>query len=241
MNNFNTNFSEVLLLANQNIKFWTKDEKLDFELIPMKTKDMFLNTDLIWLFNFLDSDLKDFQILGNDYKIETHFDFIRIMCAMSESDKSIESLAKRFLNSFKILIPDLYLKDKILMIKDQVFTETMFEEVFQIVYKIIGRKEKIEIFDSDDEMTQKMKKMQERIAKIKKEGKRMNQNSTSFEDMFAALLYEFPQYKLADLFELNIYTFYYLFKYVGKIANYEVSKIAAGNGLAKKHKYFIEK
>jgi hypothetical protein len=103
------------------------------------------------------------------------------------------------------------------------------------------KKAKVHIVDGDDEMTQKMKKMQQKIAEIKSKGKKVNESSTSFEDIFAALLYEFPQYKLEDLFELNIYTFYYLFRYVGKIANYEVSKVAAGNGLAKKHKYFIEK
>lgn len=241
MSNFNTNFSKILLLANKNIKFWTVNLELEFELIPIKTKDMFLNNNLIWFLNFLDEDLKNFQIIKENYNIKSHFDFIRIICAMSDSDNLIKDISEKFLKSFKILIPDIYLDNKILMIKDQVFTETMFNEIMEIIYKIIGKKEVIKILDSDDEMTQKMKRMQEKIAEIKKKGKKMNDSSTSFEDIFAALLYEFPQYKMQDLFELNIYTFYYLFKYVGKIANYEVSKIAAGNGLTKKHKYFIEK
>jgi hypothetical protein len=160
---------------------------------------------------------------------------------MSDSDEIIEDISSRFLKGLKVLIPDVYLKEKILMIKEHVFTETMFNEVLIVVNKIMGRKDKVKILDTDDEMTLKMKRMQERIAEIKQKGKRINENSTSFEDIFAAILYEFPQYKMEDLFELNIYTFYYLFKYVGKIANYEVSKIAAGNGLTKKHKYFIEK
>jgi hypothetical protein len=163
------------------------------------------------------------------------------MCAMANSNPIIEDISKRFLKGFKILIPDIYLNNKILMIKEHVFTEKMFDEVLIIINKIMGRKQKMQIFDTDDEMTIKMKKMQEKIAEIKQKGRRMNENSTSFEDMFAALLYEYPQYKMEDLFELNIYTLYYLFKYVGKIANYEVSKVAAGNGLTKKHKYFIEK
>ena len=241
MNNFNTNFSEVLLIANQNVKFWTNDDSLVFELIPMKTKDMFLNSDLIWFLIFLDSDLNDFITMRDTYNIETHFDFIRVVCAISESEKFVQSLAKRFLSGMQIILPDIDFKNRLIMIKETVLTQSMFDEIFRVVYKIMGRKEEIKILETDDEMTQKMKRIQERIAKIKKEGKRMNENSTSFEDMFAALLYEFPQYKMQDLFELNIYTFYYLFKYVGKIANYEVSKIAAGNGLTKKHKYFIEK
>jgi hypothetical protein len=128
-----------------------------------------------------------------------------------------------------------------LVINDSTLTKEIFDYIFDIVFKIMHKKPKVKIVDGDDEMTQKMKKIQQKIAEIKSKGKKMNESSTSFEDIFAALLYEFPQYKLEDLFELNIFTFYYLFKYVGKIANYEVSKVAAGNGLAKKHKYFIEK
>jgi hypothetical protein len=179
--------------------------------------------------------------MKDTYNIKTHFDFIRVVCAISESEEFVQGLAQRFLSGMRIILPDINFKKRLITIKETILTQSMFDEIFRVVYKIMGRKEEIKIIETDDEMTQKMKRMQERIAKIKKDGKRMNESSTSFEDMFAALLYEFPQYKMEDLFELNIYTFYYLFKYVGKIANYEVSKIAAGNGLTKKHKYFIEK
>ena len=241
MNNFNTNFSEVLLLANQNVKFWTEDGSLTFELIPMKTKDMFLNNDLIWFLNFLETDLNDFNAIKETYNIETHFDFIRTMCALSVSEKSVEELAKRFLVAMQMIVPEINLKNRFLLIKETILTQSMFDEIFRIVYRIMGKKEEIKILDSDDEMTRKMKAMQKKIQEIKSKGRKMNESSTKFEDMFAALLYEYPQYKMQDLFELNIHTFYYLFRYVGKIANYEVSKIAAGNGLSKKHKYFIEK
>jgi hypothetical protein len=127
------------------------------------------------------------------------------------------------------------------MIKNKIFTVELFDLFLKIVFKIMNKKITEPVIETDDEMTKKMKAMQKRIQDIKRKGRKINEGSTKFEDMFAALLYEYPQYKMEDLFELNIYTFYYLFRYVGKIANYEVSKIAAGNGLTKKHKYFIEK
>jgi hypothetical protein len=83
---------------------------------------------------------------------------------MSDSDEIIEDISSRFLKGLKVLIPDVYLKEKILMIKEHVFTETMFNEVLIVVNKIMGRKDKVKILDTDDEMTLKMKRMQERFA-----------------------------------------------------------------------------
>ena len=118
----------------------------------------------------------------------------------------------------------------------------LFDEIIEVIYKILG-KEKIIIKDTDDEFTKREKEIKLRAQKIRnnKKNKNSKDKDDSFENVIAAIIYEFPQYKIEDVFNLNIFTFNYLVKYIGKIANYEVSKIAAGNGLTKKHKYFIEK
>ena len=59
--------------------------------------------------------------------------------------------------------------------------------------------------------------------------------------MLAAIQYEFQQYKLEDLMNFNMYTIYYLFGYVGQIANYHVGSMAYAMGNTKKYKYFIDK
>ena len=241
MRSFRTNYSEVLLLANENIKIWDNDSDFETEFIPMSVKNMFTNTNLIWFLNFLQQDIKEIQKSIAEYKIESHFDFIQFICALENLSTETSKVSKMFISSLKIILPDVVLKNKILMIKNQVFTKELFDLILTIIFKIMNQKIPEKLQDTDDEMTRKMKMMQKRIQDIKTKGKKLNEGSSKFEDMFAAILYEFPQYKMQDLFELNIYTFYYLFKYVGKIANYEVSQIAAGNGLAKKHKYFIEK
>ncbi len=241
MNNFRTNYSEVLLLANKNIKVWDSDSNIEFEIFPMKVKDLFLDSELIWFLGFLETDLEDISFFIKEYELKSHFEFIQLVCAISEVSEETKSLSQNFVTGLQKIVPAIDLKGKLLVINDSTLTKEIFDYIFDIVFKIMHKKPKVKIVDGDDEMTQKMKKIQQKIAEIKSKGKKMNESSTSFEDIFAALLYEFPQYKLEDLFELNIFTFYYLFKYVGKIANYEVSKVAAGNGLAKKHKYFIEK
>jgi hypothetical protein len=47
MSNFKNNFSELYLLTNQNIKFIDEINDREFELIPMKVKDMMFNEDLL--------------------------------------------------------------------------------------------------------------------------------------------------------------------------------------------------
>jgi len=240
MKSFNHNFSQVLLLGNQNVLF-TNEDKQSFELVPMKVKDLYFNKHLIWFLGLLEEQIEELKKYFTGIEIKTHYRFILTILTLAEKRSELKETADSILEALNTLVPGIHFENKQLKIDSITLDEELFNLIIEVVYKIMNKKEKIKVVDGDDEMTRKMKEMQKRIQDIKTKGKRIDSNSTSFEDMFAALLYEFPQYKLADLFELNIYTFYYLFKYVGKIANYEVSKIAAGNGLAKKHKYFIEK
>ncbi len=240
MKSFNHNFSKILLLGNQNILF-TNEEGQWFELIPIKVKDLYFNKHLIWFLGLLEQDIDEIKKYFTGIEIQTHYRFILTVLSLSEKRSELKEIADSIIDALNTLVPGVHFQNKQLKIDSINFTEQLFDSIVEVVYKIMNKKEKIKVIDGDDEMTLKMKAMQKKIQEIKTKGKKINEDSTDFESMFAALLYEFPQYKLQDLFELNIYTFYYLFKYVGKIANYEVSKIAAGNGLAKKHKYFIEK
>lgn len=239
MTNFKHNFSKILLLANENIVF--TNEEQTFDLIPIKVKDIYLNESLIWFLNFLEQDIDELSKYFSGIEINSHFRFIVTLLTLSEKQNDLKYTAKFFLDALNCIVPGIVFESKQLKIHSISVNEDLFNLIIEVLYKTMNKKERIVINESDDEMTKKMKETQKKIQEIKTKGKKLDGDSTDFEDMFAALLYEFPQYQLKDLFELNVYTFYYLFKYVGKIANYEVSKIAAGNGLVKKHKYFIEK
>jgi len=240
MTNFNHDFSKIKLLANFNIVF-KNEEKESFELIPMKVKDVYFNSDLAWFLNLIEQDIDELIKFFPNVEIQNHYEFIMLVLTIGERKEELKDIADLIIESLNILVPGIIFKNKQLKIYDIVVDQILFEQIIEVIYKIMGKKEPIKINDTDDEMTRRMKETQRKIQEIKSKGKKMDGKTTDFEDMFAAIIYEFPQYKIEDLFDLNIYTFYYLFKYVGKIANYEVSKIAAGNGLSKKHKYFIEK
>lgn len=169
--------------------------------------------------------------------IKSHYDFIHLVCSLAPQSKDFNMLFTKILNGLKVLLPNINFK-LILRLEDIVLDKILFDDIVEILFISIGR-EKIMIKESDDEFDRMEKEAKIRAERIRKGSKK--DSNTSFEDLLIAILYEFQQYKIQDLMSMNLYTIYYLFKYVGKIANYEVSKIAAGNGLAKKHKYFIEK
>lgn len=240
MKNFNHNFSELLLLANEKITF-QDENNFSFQLTPMTVKDLYFNNDLIWFLGLLEKEIDELEKSFPLTEITSHYNFITIILTLAEKNKGLKDLANSIINGLKIIVPEIYFEAKQLKIKDISVNEKLFNQIIEVVYKILG-KEKIVINPDDDEFTRKEKEIKLRAQRIKAKGKKVGEGKgVKIEDWFAALIYEFPQYKIEDIFNLNIYTFHYLFKYVGKIANYEVSKIAAGNGLTKKHKYFIEK
>lgn len=236
--NFNNNFSKLLLLANQDIKFWN-EEGQEFIVKPISTKDAFFNNNILWLINFLEKDIEELKKEITGFEINSHYDFLVFVLTMGERKEEISILYNMIKNSLETIIPDFEFSGKRMFIADIPFTKNIFDQITEILFKMF-HKEKIIIYEDDDEGTRKEKEVKLKVQKIKQNSKKSS-SSMDFEDIIAGIVYEFPQYKVKDLFDLNIYTFYYLFQYVGKIANYEVSKIAAGNGLSKKHKYFIEK
>jgi hypothetical protein len=239
---FKNNFSINLLLANKNVLFWDNKKNLQFEVIVPTVFDFYTNENLMILISLLDKDIS--EIVGKDFisQIDTHYKFFRTVFNFKEKNSDYSEISNSILNGMKIFLPDFKWKDEKFFIQENIeMTEKLFNEIIDIVFKSIG-KDRITILEDDDEFTRIEKQAALRAKRIRENGsKNESKKGSKIEDMFVAVIYEFPQYTLKDLFELNIYTLHYLFKYVGKIANYEVSKIAAGNGLTKKHKYFIEK
>lgn len=234
--NFNHNANKFYLLTNQPVIFTNSEEKENsFKMTIPTLKDFYTNEDLIFCINLLEQDVEEIQKMIN-IKIESHYEFIHLVNSFAAKNKEFKTLSDLIINGLKVIIPEITF-NKILKIKDIIVTEKLFNQIIEVIYMSLD-KEKIIINEDDDEFTKREKLMKIKIQKIKRNSN--NGKGTNIEDMIAAILYEFPQYKIEDLMKLNLYTIYYLFKYVGKIANYEVSKIAAGNGLSKKYSYFIE-
>lgn len=243
MENFKNNYSEILLLSNKKITFERENEK--FDMIPMSLSDILFNTSLGYLIGILDTDIEELKKQISGYNIKGHYEYFHLILTLGKKREEIRKVSKMLLEGLKTIIPEINFDDGVLKIKKIFVDKNLFSEIIRIIFAVLGR-EKTIILPEDDEFTRIEKEAKLRAERIRTKSKKNkeqneNENDDGLKNMLAAILYEFPQYQLKDLFELNIYTIHYLFGYVGKIANYEVSKIAAGNGLAKKHKYFIEK
>lgn len=242
MGNFKNNFSELLLLANENIKIKDKESDFEFEIIPMKLKDILFDDNLGTFLSTIDKEVEELSKMIPQAEIKSHFGFIRTVCILGKRKEEIKDFANSLEKGLKKIIPDISFSGQIFYIQERVLNNEIFEEILETIYKIM-EKEKILIKEKDDEFTKREKMIKLRAQRLRKNGKKEKEKEegSGLKNVIASIIYEFPQYKVEDIFNLNIYTFNYLTKYIGKIANYEVSKIAAGNGLTKKHKYFIEK
>jgi hypothetical protein len=239
--NFKNNFTEDYLLTNKDVIFTSLENDLTFMVKIPKFYDIYFNNDLFIILGFLE---KDIEVLVKDFptfQIKSHFDYLYTLFLLSEKVNEIKEIWASIKKGLKFIIPDLSFENKVFKIKNSiVLTEEIFKEIKKIILLSLNKKV-IEIEETDDEFTKIDKQARLRAERIRRNSKNKDNEKDGLKTMLIAILYEFPQYKLEDLWNLNLYTIYYLFSYIGKIANYEVSKIAAGTGNAKRHKYFIEK
>lgn len=237
--NFNYNINDVILLANDPIIFKSEDETKIFELNLPTFKDYYTNDKLIFLIGFLEKDIEEIDKWVS-VDIKTHYEFIHIVSSLSSVNENFKKISNDIIDGLKCFIADIKF-DKVLRIEENIIiTQALFDKIMEVIFKSM-KKEKIIIHEDDDEFTKRQKAMKLKAEKIKRNGKKNEKEGLELKDMIAAILYEFPQYKIADIMNMNLYTFYFLFGNVGRISNYEVTRMAYANGLTKKYKYFIEK
>ena len=240
MKSFNTNYSELKLLSSQKI-LGTINGK-EFEIVPPKLLD-YHNKAFVFLITMLDEDIEEIKDMIVGQQFTSHYLIFSFILAGIDKAEDVEKIGSLALSGLQLILPELVFEDKKFMLKGEFLDETSFNEIVILIFKMLKR-DKIIINPDDDKFTKKEKKMKLLAQKIKRDSEKDSSKGDSIENMLAAILYEFQQYTLKDLFELNIYTIYYLFGYVGKISNYEISRIAYATGnfkKGKKLKYFIEK
>ena len=91
-------------------------------------------------------------------------------------------------------------------------------------------------------MTPEMRAMQEKINRIRKQGKSNSalQRNGDYENTYMTLSYEFG-YSQEQILSMTMYQVNKMLQYAGKSIQYKVSLIGAGNGLTKKVKFITER
>lgn len=238
---FKSNFSNLLMLSGLPVKFW--NEELDFEVHLPKVKDVYFNPELMTFLNFMEKDIQELKKFFDGVVINSKLDFLTIITALGKQKEELKVLSNSFRKSLKLILPESFFNGIYFLNETVQLNDLMFEDILNVVFASLDKKV-ISITEEDDEFTRIEKEAALRAQKIRENSKNKEEENfdvnNNIEKMLTSVIYEFPQYKLEDVFELNLYTLNHLFKQVGKIANYEVSKIATGNGLSKKHSYFVE-
>ena len=232
---FKHNCSKFYLLTNKPVIFTDGEKSFTVKLPSLQ--DIYINEDLNFFLDFVQKDLNEVKGLIN-VDIETHYDFIHLVLNLTRINSEFNIIGNKILSALKSFNEKISFI-KYLQIEDIIITKDIFFSIVEVILMSLD-KEMIKIKDEDDEFDRAIKQAKMRAQKIRNNAKE-TKDGLSIEDMLVAILYEYPQYKLEDLMIMNLHTIYYLFRYIGKIANYEVSIIAAGNGLTKKHNYFVGK
>jgi len=236
---FNWVESDFLLLSGEDIRFHAEDSDETFVFRPPTLNSLYKNPEINFLLNILEKSIED---LKKDFPFDydTKYELITKLLLHSKKNPKIMEIGLLIIKSLSLILPGFNFT-KVMKINEDIFIEEKtFNNIVKLLFKSMGRKITM-IEEDDDEFTRREKQAKLRAEKIKN-SKKEESEKNGFEKIIAGISYYFPQYKIIDIFEMNLYTIYYLFKYVGKIANYEVSVIATGNGLDKKnkHKHFID-
>lgn len=91
----------------------------------------------------------------------------------------------------------------------------------------------------EPELDEFEKMLKEREAKVKRIKQKVEDGNLELDKVLAAVSKEY-QFTIDDMLPMNMFTIFWYYTHALKFNNYRVETIAAGNGLIKKHKYFIE-
>lgn len=235
---FKHNATKFYLLTNKPILF-TSDDGEEFELKLPNLESLYTNEDLSFCISFLQQDVEEIQKMLT-VPVKNHSEFIHLINSFSVANENLAVLSEKIINGLKELNEGFHFKNA-LKIDDIVVDNELLNQIIEVLLLSMNRK-KTMIYEDDDEFTRAEKAAKIRAERIRRNSK--GEKGASIEDMIAGILYAFPQYKIEDLMQKNLYTIYYLFGYIGRIANYEVEIVAFGNGLVKKgqkFKHFIDK
>lgn len=232
---FKDNFSDTTLLLNQPVHFLLfNDEKYtqlidEFDIKLPTIKEVFLD---LKFQNFLSIIATPIETLQEQFyfieNLSNHFQLFRMLILYAERFQF--NYINDLIYSFKILGLNITIQQSNFLINNSVVGYNLFSRWCEIILRAADLKSK----DSYSQIPEIQAKQKE-IDRIKNQNKTNSkeQNNIDFEQILLILSYHL-NYKIEEIIKLNVYLIHTLLGYYSNIVNYEVSKIATGNGLSKK-------
>lgn len=230
-----SNFSEISLLCNTPIKLQCQQ---GFIILHMPTiKDEYSSLyDCNFFFGCCVKTIAELQKDLEIPKLRSKLELIKAICSEStDISLGVIQCLNMIIGDFKYVDGSFYSGE--VPIVDEVFEiicDYVAIAIGGISFSELVKKNELAKLSPEERAWEERKRMNE--SKIRK-SKNKTGKIISLDIIMACLTYEF-HISLQDLYEMNKYTVYFLYSQVGKISNYEVTKIAAGTGnLGRKNKH----
>jgi hypothetical protein len=237
--NFQDNFTETHLLFGKDVEFIIYDEEKQnnikyFTLTFPKFKHCYFDYKFQ---NFLYMANAPLQDLTKNLKgvsgVNSFYTFCRTLVAFPDVNLFYSDV---IFYSLKFLLPAICLDNSRLQIEGYDITQELFDYIIDMVLVSTEHKKMHDLKIIDPAM----KAAQDKINKIKKQGKNTSGGSSNFNDSYMILTYEF-HYSPEQILNMTMYCISTILKYTSKSINYKISLIGAGNGLSKKVHFITQK
>lgn len=248
--NFRTNFGKLALLGNVPIKIYFPSKTVEF--VPPNITTYLLDEKFLSFLYFIKLTPQEFKkiVEKQDFIVENKYE---VFLTYLKSEVGVQDV----LGYFKKIFPNLEYKTSQFFCGESPLNSEEYDILLEMLSISCGEEE-IEPFLKKMETSaqepkelspaeKRMKETQDKLKAIKEKGKKKNNkkdnNSKSstitIDQIVIAILYEFPSFKLDDLYNMNMFTLLSFWKYVSKVVDNQIQIVAAGNGHIKEFTYFI--
>ena len=235
-----TNFSATALLGNLPILEQYNGSYFVFNMptIAMEHSSIF---DYSFFLSCCAKPIEELRSELNGLTFNSKYDLMKAICKSgSEIGTSVLCCLGAMIQDFKYVTDSFYCGNA-------VFTDEVFEIFCDYVsiaaglmtFEQLSKKAEEQKMSEEERAWERKKRLH--ASKIQRT-KQKNGKGVDLETVMACVCYEF-NIPLKDIVQMNKYSVFFLYNKVGKISNYEVTKIAAGTGnLGKKnkHKYWTD-
>lgn len=224
------NINKLTMLANKQFYLVNLSKKKVYFTVP-SLQDFLYDTNLATFLTIWDLDLKNFE----EFKVKNRYDLLMMFIKNQMYIDEIFTTVNKYIVDAKIENAGIMINGDRLILDELAF-------IIQ-AWRIALGAEDIKVLDPAKEVEPELdefeKMLKEREAKVKRIKQKVEDSNLELDKVLAAISKEY-QFTIDDILPMNLFTIFWYYMHALKYNNYRVETIAAGNGLLKNHKYFIE-
>ena len=230
------NFSKLNLLRNKGFYFVGSHNKKIYFKVPT-LDDYIADEAMIQFFSIMQVPLESLEIQA---QVKNKLELLLYLIKSGLYLEEIVATLHKLVTNIKVNTTGLFVDSHQLSVNE---LEWLLDSwLISLGVKTFDEQEEPPAEGEDvlSEMDRKIRESEAKIRKIKQKRKEQTEEPKfSLENILAAVIKEF-HFKMDEVLAMNMYTVFWYYNMALRYNNYRIETIAYGNGLIKKHKYFIE-